>query len=108
MQRLVELYLHLTEASNIPNYTPPFSRHVSAAKKILTWAQNDPEKALGAVYDCWLYFADKGLNWTLDTVYNYIPRYEREEIYHSHSEPSQDEIWAEEIRKTQERIKELM
>src|SRR3989344_6725585 len=103
VRKLVEFYFFFTDANKTKNYQPPFSRHVAVAKKILVWSQNDPDKAFGLVYDCWLYFSGKGLNWTLDTVYNYIPKYEKEQVRQSHAERYEDDIWAEDIRKTQER-----
>ena len=94
-QILVEFYRFLLKEFDSPKWKFVFVRHLPSANKILKWAEGDLEQAEGLVFDFWQYYRRKKLNWTLDTVYARIPKYEDKAIHHEHDtiHPDSDESW---------------
>ncbi len=97
VQTIVEWYQYLTRQFDTAKWRFPFSRHVKAAKNILTWADDDIERAEGLVFDFWHHYHRRNLNWNLDTAYRNIPSYEgdRPKIPHEHDviDPNSTEGW---------------
>lgn len=105
VQLIVEFYFFLIGADRM-SIKPPFSRYVKAAKKIAIWTKGNTEEAFGAIWDMKIFFEERNLSWTLDTVCRFVANYEAGEIEHEHKifSGSDIEIWERE--KTQKMLKE--
>lgn len=57
-----------------------FSRHIKVARKIDEWAKGKLSKALKLIFEVGSYFNSRSLNWTLDTVFRNIPKYEKGDL----------------------------
>ena len=67
-------------------YQFPWDRHVRVAKKIDDWVRGSLGKAQKLIWDMKIYFEEEELEWTLDTVYQYVPKYAEGYIAKNHLE----------------------
>jgi hypothetical protein len=92
-QTVVEYYRFLTQQFDTLNWKFPFSRHLRAAHKILTWANGEVEKTEGLIFDFWHYYKKRNLRWNLDTAYRNIPQMydcDQPDVFHQHDHVEQN------------------
>ena len=76
VQFIVEYYKFVKEYAEVPNWNGKYYRRFSgASKRILKWADEDVYKATEIIWYISFYLDKKGLIWTLETIYRFIPEY---------------------------------
>jgi hypothetical protein len=106
LQKIVEFFVYCNGIHEKieQGFQFPFSRYLRIAKKFNEWAKGDLDKVYGLIWDASIFFDSREMNWTLDTVYRFLPQYLDGKIEHCHEEFNGSDIEEYERQKTKERL----